>query len=182
MGINNVQFSKAVSHALRHEPWLYELEPDETGWVLIEDLLSALRRQRQQWKGLNEKHLAAMIKSSSKTRFELADNKIRAYYGHSLPGKLQKVKAMPPDKLFHGTSHSALGIIMSKGLMPMSRQYVHLSSDLKTARLVGRRKDKNPVILVINAKAAHEKGIAFYIGNQAVWLADIIPPDFIQLK
>ena len=26
--------SRAVSHALRHEPWLYELEFDEGGWAV----------------------------------------------------------------------------------------------------------------------------------------------------
>ena len=31
--IDPVALSRVVSHALRHEPWLYELELDEDGWV-----------------------------------------------------------------------------------------------------------------------------------------------------
>lgn len=27
--------SKVVAHALRHEPWRYELELDEAGWVPV---------------------------------------------------------------------------------------------------------------------------------------------------
>lgn len=37
------KLSRAVSHALRHEPWLYELELDGEGWTSVDDLLQALR-------------------------------------------------------------------------------------------------------------------------------------------
>ena len=29
------QISRVVSHALRHEPWLYELELDAEGWTEV---------------------------------------------------------------------------------------------------------------------------------------------------
>jgi putative RNA 2'-phosphotransferase len=35
----------------------------------------------------------------------------------------------PPAILYHGTSPSAAKNIMSEGLRPMNRQYVHLSTD-----------------------------------------------------
>jgi RNA:NAD 2'-phosphotransferase (TPT1/KptA family) len=28
--------------------------------------------------------------------------------------------------------------------------------------------------------AAHTNGVAFYLGNDAVWLADFVPPEFIE--
>ena len=34
--------SRVISHALRHEPWLYELELDDAGWVPVAALLTAL--------------------------------------------------------------------------------------------------------------------------------------------
>ncbi len=36
------KLSKEVSYALRHAPWEYELELDENGFVLIEQLLNSL--------------------------------------------------------------------------------------------------------------------------------------------
>jgi putative RNA 2'-phosphotransferase len=62
----------------------------------------------------------------------------------------------------------------------MNRQYVHLSADIDTARQVGRRKDSHPVILQVLAGQAHGHGITFYQGNDLVWLADDVPPDFIE--
>ncbi len=124
-----MQLSKRVSHALRHAPWVYELELDEEGWAPVPDLLEALRGQRSAWRGLTEGDLAELVARSDKRRFELRGGRIRALYGHSLPERLRKVPAAPPPILFHGTSRRAVAAIRAGGLRPMRRQYVHLSAD-----------------------------------------------------
>ena len=83
--------SRAVSHALRHEPWIYELELDEGGWADVGALLTALREESSAWSNLAETDLAEMIQKSSKQRHEMINGRIRALYGHSLPGRLSKV-------------------------------------------------------------------------------------------
>jgi putative RNA 2'-phosphotransferase len=171
--------SRAVSHALRHEPWLYELELDAEGWGSVESVLVALRKDRSAWIGLVEGDLVHMIDSSTKRRHEIKDGRIRALYGHSLAGKLKKTRAAPPGVLYHGTAPQAVPLIRSSGLLPMGRQYVHLSGDAATALEVGRRKGKNPTILCVLAADAHARGIRFYEGNQKVWLADHVPSEFI---
>jgi putative RNA 2'-phosphotransferase len=65
------RLSKAVSHALRHEPWLYELELDDAGWVAADALIAALRAENPVWSSLTEADLAEMIVHSDKTRHEL---------------------------------------------------------------------------------------------------------------
>jgi putative RNA 2'-phosphotransferase len=62
----------------------------------------------------------------------------------------------------------------------MRRQHVHLSIDVATARQVGRRRTPHPVVLVVRAGEAHAAGVAFYEGNAAVWLAEHVPPAFID--
>src|SRR5690348_11929782 len=156
------RLSRVVSHALRHEPWLYELELDEGGWSDVANLLAALRAENPQWLALSEPDLAAMIATSSKARHEMRDGRIRALYGHSLPGRLKKAKAEPPALLFHGTSPAAVGQIRVTGLLPMNRQYVHLSIDRNMAIAVGRRKTPAPVVLVIKATEARAAGHSFY--------------------
>ena len=175
------RLSKVISHALRHEPWVYELELNEEGWVEVETLMKTLRQEREEWKNLSIQDLEEMIKKSSKKRYEITGNNIRALYGHSLPGKLLKESSPPPEILFHGTSHRAWEIIKSSGLLPMNRQYVHLSFDKETAIEVGKRKDKNPLILNIKAKKAFQEGVKFYKGNEKVWLSDYIPAEYIQV-
>ena len=175
------KLSRAVSHALRHEPWLYELELDDEGWTPVDDLLRALRRESSAWEGLEVADLQKMIESSSKRRHELQGGRIRAFYGHSVPARVLKTAEAPPPELFHGTSRESLEAIQVEGLRPMGRQYVHLSQDVETATLVGLRKSPDPVVLVVDTKAAHRAGVSFYRGNEKVWLADTVPASFVMV-
>lgn len=168
------KLSKEVSYALRHAPWEYELEMDEQGWVIVKQLLEALNSSNE-WKNLTQNDLKEMIIRSQKKRHEISDGKIRAYYGHSVPNKIIKKEISPPTILYHGTSTKFLDSIKEKGLLPKDRNYVHLSQDIETAIQVGKRRDKNPVILTIHAQQAYTTGVKFYLGNDKVWLADSVP-------
>ena len=170
--------SRAVSHALRHEPWLYELELDAQGWTPVDALVAALRRERG-LEALTVTDVESMVAGAAKQRHELLDGRIRASYGHSLPGRIGATPGVPPDLLFHGTSPAVAEVIRSEGLLPMGRQYVHLSVDVETARAVGSRKSPAPVTLTINAGEASGSGVVFYAGNERVWLADSVPARFI---
>ena len=95
------ELSKAVSHALRHEPWLYELELDDAGWTPVDALVSALSHEPR-WRDLSRAQLETMIERSPKQRHEIDGSRIRALYGHSVPGRIAKTPGMPPAVLFHG--------------------------------------------------------------------------------
>jgi len=180
MPIDYVRLSKTISRALRHAPDRFGLSLDSEGWTPISDLLAALRRHRREWQTVTEDDLDRMLAQANKQRFEIRDGRIRAYYGHSLDQIIQHEPAIPPDSLYHGTTPYALAAIRQDGLRPMSRQYVHLSTTEQTARMVGSRRTDTPVILRIDARAAHTAGIAFYHGNEDIWLSDAIPPQFIS--
>ena len=137
--INFQKLSKIVSYALRHEPWEYELELDNEGWVEIEQLLTALHYENE-WKEVTENELSKMVELSDKKRHEILGGKIRALYGHSVPQKIQKENSIPPSILFHGTKRELVQQILSEGIQPMGRQYVHLSVDIDTAKIVGKLK------------------------------------------
>lgn len=178
-GVDHERLSRTVAHALRHEPWLYELELDEEGGAPLDQLLEALRRDRPAWSDLEVEDLREMIRRSDRRRYEIRGGRIRALYGHSLPERLQKEPAEPPASLFHGTDPQAISAIRAEGLRPMGRQHVHLSVDRATAEEVGRRKAREPAILSVDAAAAHADGVTFYAGNEKVWLSDRVPPRYL---
>ena len=163
--------SKEISYALRHAPWEYELEMDDQRWVPLKQLLDALNRS-EKWQNICEGDVYEMIENSEKKRHEIEDGRIRAFYGHSVPIKVIKEEKVPPNILYHGIARRFLLAIMENGLLPQGRQYVHLSQDAETAKIVGNHHDDMPCILVIDAKSAWNEGIKFYIGNEKVWLAD----------
>lgn len=177
-----VRLSRTLSYALRHNPASLGLTLDAEGWVAVDVVLAALHKRRTEWRHLEVVDIEQMMAQSEKQRFELRGGKIRAFYGHSTPVKIQYQPQPPPAILFHGTTPQAAQIIHSQGLKPMGRQYVHLSAETATARQVALRRTHNPVILVINASQAHRQGIVFYLGNDMVWLAEHIPPEFISFQ
>lgn len=175
------RLSKTISHALRHKPGDYGLVLDAEGWVEVDELLAALRRRLGSRRSISLAEIEKIIAESEKQRFELHAGKIRAFYGHSTPTKIERAAVAPPDVLYHGTTQEAAQAILREGLRSMKRQHVHLSTDQKTARLVGLRRTGKPVILRIAALEAHQHGIKFYLGNEDIWLADPIPPAFISM-
>ncbi len=179
--VSDTELSRAVSHALRHQPWLYEIELDDEGWTPVDQLLSALNSRGGRWADVDRAALERMIATATKQRHELDGDRIRALYGHSLTGLIRKAPATPPARLFHGTAPQTWRIVAEQGLRPMRRQYVHLSVDTGTAKSVGRRKSGDPVILVIDTAAATAAGTTFYAGNDLVWLADTVAPEAITV-
>lgn len=177
--MNYNDLSKEVSYALRHAPWEYELEMDEEGWVSVSQLIDSLRNDSK-WSDVHVDDLIKMIESSEKKRHEILGDRIRALYGHSVPMKIHKNEQKPPQILYHGTARKFLKSIYENGLLPKARQYVHLSQDIETAIQVGKRRDEQPIILVIDAAKAYKQGIKFYHGNEKVWLTDFIPAEYIS--
>lgn len=177
--MNFEELSKKISYALRHAPWEYELELDSEGWVSLEQLIESLARNPK-WKNLCSNDVENMIANSIKKRHEISGDRIKAFYGHSIPMKIEKEERKPPHILYHGTKRKSEKTILTQGLRPCSRQYVHLSQDVETAMEVGKRRDIEPIILIIEAEKAYTNGVKFYYGNEKVWLADTIPPQFIR--
>lgn len=178
--MNYTNLSKEISYALRHAPWEYELEMDAKGFVRIHQLLLAVNENKKYERDVADADLRFVVGRSAKKRFEIVGDKIRAVYGHSFPMKINYEAEKPPAVLYHGTARKLLNSIMSEGLKPMNRQYVHLSADVEAAARVGRRRDSNPVVLKIDSERAAENDIIFYHANQNVWLCDFIPIEYIS--
>lgn len=172
------KLSKIVSHALRHEPYTYNLLLDEEGWVLLSELVIGLNAKGM---SVDEKDIVEMVNLSSKKRHQIIDGKIRAYYGHSIIEKIVKQSVEPPEFLFHGTLEKNISKIHAEGILPMNRQYVHLSSDEETARIVASRRKGKVIILIIEARQAYSKNICFYKEENEIWLSEAIPSKFISI-
>lgn len=173
-----VNLSKLMSLVLRHEPDRFGLVLDAEGYVPIEDLVEALRRERTVVTAEDIRAVVSTVEPG-KQRFAIEEGEIRANYGHSIEAKIRQQVAVPPDFLLHGTVESTLPSILAHGLRPMKRQYVHLTTDSSLALRIGQRRGK-PRLVRVSAKAAHEDGIHFYRANAAFWLADEIPPIYLS--
>jgi len=73
------------------------------------------RKMDRSCSSLTVADVEAMGAGASKQRHEIQDGRIRAIYGHSLPGRVELVPATPPVELFHGTSPTAAEMIRVEG-------------------------------------------------------------------
>ena len=171
--------SKFLSLVLRHQPKVVGMKLDPEGWLPIDKLIENANRQGKQ---LSLELLHEVVASCEKKRFSLSDDglKIRANQGHSVPDVELNLEAVsPPSYLYHGTVAAFVESIREQGLLKRSRNHVHLSADIETAKKVGARRGK-PFILTIHSDAMHETGHAFCLSANGVWLTDAVPVSFIQ--
>ncbi|MFI7547667.1 RNA 2'-phosphotransferase [Actinoplanes sp. NPDC049599] len=176
---DQVRLSKRLSLVLRHRPETAGLTLDANGWVPVAELLAALRISRAD--------LDLVVAHNDKSRFVIvagADGveRIRAHQGHSrrVNVDLDLPPARPPATLFHGTPRANLAPILREGLRPRSRQHVHLSPDVATALVVGRRRASDVVVLEVAAGALAEAGHVFHRSENGVWLTAAVPAAFIR--
>lgn len=175
----NIYISKKMSYALRHNPAKYGLKLDQYGYTDLNHFINALNQVHHFTPPLTRERITAVIKNSNKERFKIKNGRICALYGHSIPEIISHQQAVPPAILYHGTARRFLPSIKKLGLLPMKRQYVHLSADVPMAKQVGARHDSHPVVLKISTQLARAAGVKFYIGNDEVWLCDEVPPQAI---
>lgn len=171
--------SKFLSLVLRHRPEVVGMQLDPEGWLPIDELIENANRKGNE---LSLERLHEVVASCEKKRFSLIDDglKIRANQGHSIPDvELNLALVTPPNQLFHGTVAAFIESIREQGLRKRSRNHVHLSADIETAKKVGARRGK-PVILTICTEAMQESGHSFYVSANGVWLTDAVPAQFIE--
>ncbi|SHL09923.1 RNA 2'-phosphotransferase [Hymenobacter psychrotolerans] len=173
------RLSKLLSLVLRHNPAHLGLTLDEHGWVEVDTLL---RQAQAHQVPLTREALVHIVETNAKQRFRFSDDqqRIRASQGHSVQVALGYEPVVPPAVLYHGTTTRHHEQIMREGLRKMSRQQVHLSADVATARQVGSRHG-HPVILTIDAAQMHSGGHAFYRADNGVWLTDEVPASYLHL-
>ncbi len=169
--------SKFLSYVLRHAPDSIGVSMDPAGWVAVDELIERAAPQQ----ALSEATIAEVVATNAKRRFALSDDgrRIRASQGHSVDVDLGLEPVEPPDRLYHGTATRFLDAILTEGLRPGSRNHVHLSADVDTARTVGQRHGKS-VILAIDAAALHAQGQFFYRSANGVWLTDAVSPERLE--
>lgn len=172
------KISKYISLILRHRPEEIGLKLDEHGYLNVSGLINGINKS---YEGFNMDDLERIVREDSKQRYSFNEekSKIRANQGHSIPVNLELQAIKPPNKLYHGTGRKFLDSILKNGLIKKERQYVHLSRDLETASIVGKRHG-DLVVLEIDAESMFNKGIKFYLSNNNVWLCDYVPVEYVK--
>ena len=174
---DDVSLGRFISLVLRHQPQTIGLTLDEHGWADTKALISGVCATGRK---LDMETLDRIVRENNKQRYSFNEDKskIRANQGHSIAVDVEMDIAEPPAVLYHGTAVQSLDSIREKGILKMSRNYVHLSKDIDTAVKVGSRHGK-PAVLVINTAEMLADGFVFRLSDNGVWQSEDIPQKYV---
>lgn len=174
--VERIKLSKLVSGILRHFHQALGVKLDAEGFAGVSDLAKAVsEREGCEW--VRPEHIVALALLDPKGRFELRGGRLRARYGHSVQVRIEYPEEYPETPLYHGTSKSKLPSILRRGLLPMGRLFVHLSTDpTDAAHRAARFPD--PVVLVIDPRRMRGRA-KLYRASAKVYVAKLVPPECI---
>lgn len=174
----HVEESRFLALVLRHKPDEAGVSLDEHGWANVDELVAGMAARFP----FTHEMLEEIVATDSKGRYSFDESHkfIRANQGHSVNVDVELEQGEPPAVLYHGTAKRFLDSIMSQGLLPKGRLYVHLSPDKDTAYKVGIRHGV-PAVLAVNASAMYAAGMKFYLSNNGIWLTQKVPPSYLSL-
>jgi putative RNA 2'-phosphotransferase len=173
--------SRFISLILRHKPQVIGITLDEHGWADVKELIDGVNRSEGHY--LDQELLEEIVRTDEKQRYSFNEDHslIRANQGHSIPVDVELEKRTPPDILWHGTGEKYVTSIKERGLLPKTRLYVHLSSDMETAKKVGSRHGK-PVVFRVDCREMEQDGYEFFLSANNVWLTKEVPAAYLTMK
>ena len=169
--------SQFLSMILRHKPEVIGISLDDHGWANVNDIVNGISKSRD----FDFETLKKIVDTDDKKRYSFNDDMtlIRANQGHSVQVDVELEEKRPSFNLYHGTGEKYCESIEKIGLIPKSRLYVHLSSDIDTAIKVGSRHGK-AIVYEIDTSEMIKDGYKFYISANMVWLTKEVPVKYIK--
>lgn len=164
--------SKLLAYILRHSPESVGVSIRPGGWVSVAELTEK--------SDFTVDELTSIVASDEKGRYQIKDNLIRAVQGHSIRIPMDYAEYTVTGPLYHGTASRFLSSIKDQGINKMSRDYVHLSKDPDTARIVGGRHGR-PVVISVDAVRMANDGYKFLVAENGVVLVDHVPAKYLTI-
>jgi putative RNA 2'-phosphotransferase len=171
------QLGRLVAGCLRHFPGDLGLVMDGQGWVDLTSLGQVVA-SRHLWAG--KELVIALVQSDSKQRYEIAGDRVRARYGHSVDVELDHPENKLP-RLYYGASEEEADRILEIGIKPASQRYVHLSTTAEKAWHVATFRTGNPRVIQAEAAAAQQAGVKMMTVNDDIVISDMIPARFLSI-
>jgi len=166
------QLAKFISYMLGRRPDEFGLVPDTEGFVKIKELLKAICEE-DGLRYVRRFHIDEILITLPDPPIEISDNLVRAKFREHLPERIPE--SNPPKLLYTCIRRKAYPFVMDKGISPIGRRHVILSSEKKLAEKMGKRIDQIPVLLTVQTQKSCNNGVIFLQAGDLLFIADTIP-------
>ena len=178
------KLGKFLALILCHQPERFALSVDEQGWAELPEVLTILAGLPN-FRWATREDVMLVVSDQDETgegRFEVAGERIRALYGHSLAQPIVHTPCAPPSLLYYGTSEEAVEAIRHRGLFPAGHQYVRLWLEPETAEQATGRHISSPMVVTVHSDQAYASGISFFRPSERIYLVRYVPPEFVSIS
>ncbi|MEJ2097491.1 MAG: RNA 2'-phosphotransferase [Deltaproteobacteria bacterium] len=169
-----VSYAKFLAYVLGRRPDEFGLAPDPNGFVKIKEFLKAVTEE-DGWGFFRKSHIDEMLVSLPDPPFELEGAAIRAKNRENLITR--SPETLPPKLLYTAIRQKAYPVVIQKGIRPMGRRHVVLSSKKEMADRIGKRFDSHPVLLTVQTEKARKQGNLFLRSGDELFLSSFIPTE-----
>jgi putative RNA 2'-phosphotransferase len=164
--------SKFIGYILGQKPDEFGLVPDENSFFKIKDFLKALWEE-DGFRNIRRSDLDEILLTLPKPSFEIHDQLIRATDREQLPKMIPSHQT--PKLLYTCVRQKAHQFALEKGIFPVGHTQVVLSSDSEMAEKIGRRYEKEPVMLIVQVEKSIEQGVIFNQFGDKIFITNWIP-------
>jgi len=164
--------ARFLKYILGLRPDEFGLVPDREGYVKIKDLLKAVHEE-EGWRSFRQANINEMMVSLPDPPFEISEDRIRAKDTQQIPRRVAPENL--PKLLFTCIRPKALYAMVEKGILPMGRRHVILSSDINMAKRIGKRIHASPALLTVSVENAVQQGTLFLKAGENLFLVRCIP-------
>ncbi len=178
---NRRRLSKLIFAILARNPFEYGLIPDEEGWVKTKDLHYALM-QTGAFRSLSVKGLEQFFDLFRPDKMEKDQRRVRVLPEFHATGLLEFQQAEPPAVLYIPVRPRAHAHVAEKGMRPPGEsKWILLWPEREQALKAGMRRDREPIIGILNSRDALAHGAVFFRAGEDLYLTQWIEPGWLEL-
>jgi len=166
------QLAKFISYILGRRPDEFGLVTDTDGFIKIKELLKAICEE-EGLRYVRRFHINEILITLPDPPIEIFGNFVRAKSREHIPERIPA--SNPPKLLYTCIRRKAHPFVMDKGIFPLGRRHIILSSEKKLAEKMGKRIDHNPVLLAVQTQKSGNNGVVFFQAGDLLFIADTIP-------
>lgn len=170
--------AKTLTYIMYHSPWEYGLFWDPDGTMPWKELYWALQEDPS-LRFVRESHLKELRYLGIKLPAFIEENRLHLQEGFPAPD--YPPADSPPERLFYACRKKHYPVVLQHGLSASSRKFLPLSTDREAALRLGRRRDKEPVLIEILARKASAEGeIVFREAGPLLYLVESLPVKYLM--
>jgi putative RNA 2'-phosphotransferase len=169
--------AKTLTYILYHAPWEYGLFWDSDGTMPWKELYWALQEDPT-LRFVRESHLRELKYLGIGMPAFLEGNRLHLQEGFPVPD--YPLTNSPPERLFHACRRNHYPVVLQHGLSASSRPFVVLSKDREMALRLGKRRDKDPIVVEVLAGKASTEGTIFREAGPGLYLVESLPLEYLM--